>query len=309
MQDLLTDDDSREDLSYSLRLERSSYSRIGLEFKDFLRFFCLVFGFCFAISFVFKLATSREFSLQDPQLSEQLKSFIEQEISLELAKQLEEITAKIQDRVNSVQNERPKCKSKLQLDETMLNVAIRMQIQKLVLKENLENSKPDYASELNNAVILRASSTYSEPNAFKIFGLPIWSLSSPPAHLLKRSTQLFEIYSQPWKMDGQSGYFKIKLAKPIVPSAFAYVHPLRSSILDENQISCAPKVIRVIGYEKEASNDPLNLGQFTYEIDNQNYEKEFAFEKAKREITVLKFDIKANHGHPNYTCLHKIKIF
>ena len=109
-------------------------------------------------------------------------------------------------------------------------------------------------------------------------------------------------------MDGESGYFKIKFAKPILPSAFAYVHPLRSSILDENQISCAPKVIRVIGYENEASNDPINLGQFTYQIDYHNYETKFAFEKVEREITVLKFNIKANYGNPNYTCLHKIKV-
>lgn len=110
-------------------------------------------------------------------------------------------------------------------------------------------------------------------------------------------------------MNGQTGYFKVKLAKPIVPSAFAYVHLLRSGILEENQISCAPKVISVFGYEHESSYTPIPLGLYNYEINYSEFETEFAFDKLDREISVLQFTIQANYGHPNYTCLHQIKVF
>src|ERR1700753_2414990 len=87
----------------------------------------------------------------------------------------------------------------------------------------------------NPKTVSPSLSLISEPNAITLFGLPLWSLSSPPAHLLRRSTQLIETYAKPWKMNGQRGFIKIKLAKPIRPAAFAYEHLLRSSILDENQ--------------------------------------------------------------------------
>ena len=109
-------------------------------------------------------------------------------------------------------------------------------------------------------------------------------------------------------MDGQRGFIKIKLAKPIKPGAFAYEHLLRSSILDENQLTCSPKVFRVLGYE-EGSDEPILLGRYDYEIRYDNVETEFVFENVDNKISVMQFNVEANHGNTNYTCLHKIKVF
>lgn len=109
-------------------------------------------------------------------------------------------------------------------------------------------------------------------------------------------------------MDGQRGFIKIKLAKPIKPSAFAYEHLLRSSILDENQLTCSPKVFRVLGYEEDSS-EPILIGRFDYEIRYDNVETEFVFENVKNKIAVMQFNVESNHGNRNYTCLHKIKVF
>ena len=148
-----------------------------------------------------------------------------------------------------------------------------------------------------------------EPNAIKLFGLPVWSLSSPPANLLKRGTHLIETYTKPWKMKGQSGFFQIKLAKPIRPSGFAYEHVLGGSILDDNQLSCSPKMFNVVGYEKEDTKAPILLGRFKNEIGYDNLETEFEFENVKNEIAVMHFSVESNHGNPVFTCLHKIKVF
>lgn len=163
--------------------------------------------------------------------------------------------------------------------------------------------------KLKASLSLSLSLPISEPNAIKLFGLPLWSLSSPPAHLLKRSTQLIETYSKPWKMDGQRGFIRIKLAKPTKPSAFAYEHLLRSSVLDENQVTCSPKVFRVFGYAEESPDEPILLGRFDYEINYEYVETEFAFESVKSKIAVIQFNVESNHGNPNYTCLHKLKVF
>ena len=57
--------------------------------------------------------------------------------------------------------ERNVCSSKLDLDLTFLNDAIRTELKKLIREKNLdENGKPDYASELNNAIVLAASNTF-----------------------------------------------------------------------------------------------------------------------------------------------------
>lgn len=109
-------------------------------------------------------------------------------------------------------------------------------------------------------------------------------------------------------MDGQRGFVKIKLSKPIKPFAFAYEHLLRSSILDENQLTCAPKVFRVLGYE-DGSDEPILFGRFDYAIRYDNVETEFALENVKSKIAVMQFNVESNHGNTNYTCLHKLKVF
>lgn len=47
------------------------------------------------------------------------------------------------------------------IDDSFMNNTIRAQIQSLIRDKNLDpKAKPDYASELNNAIMLDASSTY-----------------------------------------------------------------------------------------------------------------------------------------------------
>lgn len=67
-------------------------------------------------------------------------------------------------------------------------------------------------------------------------------------------------------MKRQSGFFRIKLAKPIKPSGFAYEHVLSGSILDDNQLSCSPKMFNVFGYQAEDTGAPISLSQFEYKI-------------------------------------------
>ena len=110
-------------------------------------------------------------------------------------------------------------------------------------------------------------------------------------------------------MNGQRGFIRIKLAKPVKPSAFAYEHLLRSSVLDENQVTCAPKVFRVFGYTEESPDEPIPLGRFDFEINYEYVETEFTFPNVHSRIAVIQFNIESNHGHSAYTCLHKIKVF
>lgn len=74
----------------------------------------------------------------------------------------EQISVQSMKSVNSALSQRMKATSSLDLDETFLNNSIRSQIQSLIRDKNLDkNSKPDYASELNNAIVLDASNTYT----------------------------------------------------------------------------------------------------------------------------------------------------
>lgn len=145
-----------------------------------------------------------------------------------------------------------------------------------------------------------------EPNAISIFSIPLWSLSSSPTIVLKRSFHLLE--NTPWKMNTHLGFIKIRLAKPIVPVSFSYEHILRGNLLNENQISCSPKVFRVFGYESEQSDESIPLGRFTFEI-NDSTETQFLFDNVRHTISVIQFDIENNHGNSNYTCLHRLKVF
>lgn len=84
-------------------------------------------------------------------MESELKTAISEQISVQTMKS-----------VNLALKQRMKATSSMDLDETFLNNSIRAQIQSLIRDKNLDkNSKPDYASELNNAIVLDASSTYT----------------------------------------------------------------------------------------------------------------------------------------------------
>ena len=108
-------------------------------------------------------------------------------------------------------------------------------------------------------------------------------------------------------MNGQKGFVKIKLGKPTVPSGFAYEHLLRRSILQENQVTCSPKLFSVFGYKEESSEESIFLGNFQYVFSEE--ETEFAFENVSTLMSVIQINIEANHGNADFTCLHKIKVF
>lgn len=88
----------------------------------------------------------------------------------------EQIRAQTAKSVNSLLQKRLKeaSSSGLELDETFLNNSIRAQIQSLIHDKNLDkNSKPDYASELNNAIVLDASSTYTGKRGGQLISPPV----------------------------------------------------------------------------------------------------------------------------------------
>ena len=108
-------------------------------------------------------------------------------------------------------------------------------------------------------------------------------------------------------MAGQKGFVKIKLATPTVPSGFAYEHLLRSSILNENQVTCSPKLFSVFGYKEEHSDESTFLGSFDYVVNEE--ETEFALKNVHTPMAVIQINVEANHGNSDFTCLHKIKVF
>lgn len=107
----------------------------------------------------------------DKMLNEKLRASIESHARLAFDKLMadefkatisEQINVQTMRSVNSALQQRMKATSSGDLDETFLNNSIRAQIQSLIRDKNLDkNSKPDYASELNNAIVLDASSTYT----------------------------------------------------------------------------------------------------------------------------------------------------
>jgi len=225
-------------------------------------------------------------------------------VNYELINRMNEETDK---KLDQALKDKLKHTNRQDLDETMLNNSIRMQIENFIFDDQID--RPDYAAELNNAKVIDSSPTYTDPDVFTLFSIPLYSVSSPPSELLKRNSPRFlDHNSRPWRMNSDEGFVKIKLAEPVIPVSFAYEHAIKRNLLKHNHISCSPKVFRVFGYENEQSDESIALGRFDFKI-NGHTETEFLFDRLTNKISVIQFNIEANHGNSNYTCLHRLKVF
>eukprot|EP01026_Neomeris_dumetosa_P007477 TRINITY_DN12306_c0_g1_i5.p1 TRINITY_DN12306_c0_g1~~TRINITY_DN12306_c0_g1_i5.p1 ORF type:complete len:314 (-),score=38.18 TRINITY_DN12306_c0_g1_i5:276-1217(-) len=102
-------------------------------------------------------------------------------------------------------------------------------------------------------------------------------------------------------MQNEHAYIQVRLEKATLVRAIAIEQP--SKYLLENYNS-SPQEFEVLGgMEQEAL---IEIGKGKYQLHHQPYQM---FTLAQKELENLKLTILSNYGHPNFTCLYKVKVF
>ncbi|XP_014034699.2 SUN domain-containing protein 1 isoform X10 [Salmo salar] len=164
----------------------------------------------------------------------------------------------------------------------------------------------DYALESGGGSILstRCSETYETKTALmSLFGLPLWYFSQSPRVAIQPDVHPGNC----WAFQGSHGYLVIRLSMRIVPSAFSLEH-IPKALSPTGTISSAPRQFTVYGLDDEYQEEGKLLGSYTYQDDEDALQTYPVTEENDKAYQIIEVRVLSNWGHPEYTCLYRIRV-
>ncbi|KAM9412089.1 SUN domain-containing protein 1-like isoform 19-T33 [Salvelinus alpinus] len=164
----------------------------------------------------------------------------------------------------------------------------------------------DYALESGGGSILstRCSETYETKTALmSLFGLPLWYFSQSPRVAIQPDVHPGNC----WAFQGSHGYLVIRLSMRIVPSAFSLEH-IPKALSPTGTISSAPRQFTVYGLDDENQEEGKLLGSYTYQDDEDALQTYPVTEENDKAYQIIEVRVLSNWGHPEYTCLYRIRV-
>ena len=112
-----------------------------------------------------------------------------------------------------------------------------------------------------------------------------------------------------WPIDQGRGHLTIKLARPVRITGIAIEHIPRNEALD---VRSAPRDFKISSLDDPRANTPEGalILAGSYSIDNQSPATQvFDVDVSSGLIQYIRVDILSNHGHPDFACLYRVKVF
>ena len=134
----------------------------------------------------------------------------------------------------------------------------------------------------------------------------MWKSSSSPRVVIQPGV----IPGECWCFRGNEGRLGIHLSAKIVPSAFTYEH-IPKTLSRDGHIHSAPQSFSVFGLKTEDDLSPELLGEYIYDIESDDPLQRFKVQNhqiASHGFNKIELVIKTNHGHPEYTCLYRLRV-
>lgn len=157
-------------------------------------------------------------------------------------------------------------------------------------------------------VSTRCSETYELFSAsYKLLGLTLWRSRNTPRVVIQSGV----VPGECWCFKGAEGRIAFHLSARIIPTAFTYEH-IPVSLSRDGHIHSAPAKFTVYGLKAEDDIEPEILGDYVYSIEEgvepmQRFEVQNT-QTALHTFRYIELVVKANHGHPEYTCLYRFRV-
>jgi len=196
-----------------------------------------------------------------------------------------------------------------ELQSNMSNVHASLSVAKKQVSSMLQMELSNFSADQTGLVdwfsLALGASVLSTPNTttfpfpseeLKIFGFSIWKVYSSPNQILKPVSKP----GQCWAFVGQTGSVVIQLAKEVKMASVAIEH-----IRPSPDLSSAPQKVEIFDHVLGRS-----LLNFTYSISDTSSSLQI-FSMTNGFLPVvskLRFEIHSNWGHPDYTCLYRVRV-
>lgn len=160
----------------------------------------------------------------------------------------------------------------------------------------------DFALESAGGSILttRCTENYELSSAvISVFGVPFWWETNNPRSILQPGSAP----GQCWAFKGSHGSVVVRLSAEILVQAVSIEHISHLSTPD-GKLSSAPKNISISGLRGE---EVVPLANITYDITSDPVQT-FWFQTGDQGFNTVELNVLSNHGHPDYTCLYRLRV-
>ncbi|XP_056904504.1 SUN domain-containing protein 1-like isoform X5 [Takifugu flavidus] len=164
----------------------------------------------------------------------------------------------------------------------------------------------DFALESGGGSVLvaRCSETYRTKVALlSLFGFPLWYFSQSPRAVIQPDVNPGNC----WAFRGSSGYLVIRLSMPIFPTAVTLEHTPKA-LTPSGKMDSAPRDFSVYGLDDENQERGQLLGAYTYDQDGDAVQTFTITEVCDRPFQMVEIQVTSNWGHPEYTCLYRVRV-
>ncbi|XP_029703698.1 SUN domain-containing protein 1-like isoform X2 [Takifugu rubripes] len=164
----------------------------------------------------------------------------------------------------------------------------------------------DFALESGGGSVLvaRCSETYRTKVALlSLFGFPLWYFSQSPRAVIQPDVNPGNC----WAFRGSSGYLVIRLSMPIFPTAVTLEHTPKA-LTPSGKMDSAPRDFSVYGLDDENQERGQLLGAYTYDQDGEAVQTFTVTEVCDRPFQMVEIQVTSNWGHPEYTCLYRVRV-
>ena len=108
---------------------------------------------------------------------------------------------------------------------------------------------------------------------------------------------------------GSEGKLTVRLSRPVRPTHFSVEH-LHAALCDPARnanCSSAPQQMEVVG--RSGDGDVVEFGSFSYAASSDAPTVQtFAAASLGERFDAVTLRVKSNHGHPDYTCLYRVRV-
>lgn len=153
-------------------------------------------------------------------------------------------------------------------------------------------------------ISIRDTETY-ESEGVAFFGFRLCGGSYLERRILESSV----LPGECWPIKGQDGVAVIELVESILVTRISVEHASKQ-LLPDNSWTSAPKEFSLTGIPEEDPNGNSHhfFGRFVYSSTGPEVQTFFVQNLSKNPFRIVEFRVYSNHGHPDITCVYRVRI-
>lgn len=190
---------------------------------------------------------------------------------------------------------------RLKEDLTDSRAAVKKLKEELRLMKSDKTGLVDYA--YGGRVMVVGSSESLGTRGLSLLGVRICGAVGLEQRLVEAAT----LPGDCWPLQGQEGAVVVQLLQEVVVTKVSLEHAARD-LLPEGSLASAPREFSLTGLPEDSAETVHFFGKFEYSTSGPEVQTFTIPNQTMKPFRVVEFRVLSNHGHPDFTCVYRLRV-